>query len=114
MRQGLVSYDARDPIFFYNYPITIAKDICTAMNQLTLESIMVHGLGIFEKIFEVAYTLMDALTLAQISWVDSEELRYLFRCLSSSPNSQITYVKMLETKMDTVQSPMQSPNSDNS
>ena len=111
MRQGLVSYDANDPIFFYSYPITIAKDMCTAMNQLTLEAIMVHGLGIFEKIFEVAYTLMDALTLAQVSWTDSEELRYLFRCLSASPNSQITYVKMLETKMDAIGTPVQSPNS---
>ena len=113
MRQGLVTYDATDPIFFYNYPITIAKDICTAMNQLTIEAIMVHGLGIFEKIFEVAYTLMDALTLAQISWSDSEELRYLFRCLSASSNSQITYVKMLESKMDTIQTPV-SPNSNTS
>ena len=114
MRQGLVSYDATDPIFFYNYPITIAKDICTVMNHLTLEAIMVHGLGIFEKIFEVAYTLMDALTLAQISWTESEELRYLFRCLASSPNSQVTYVKMLENKMDNVTSPVQSPNSNTS
>jgi Fungal specific transcription factor domain len=114
MRQGLVSYDATDSIFFYDYPIRIAKDICIAMNKLTLEAIMVHGLGIFEKIFEVAYTLMDALTLAQVSWSDSEELRYLFGCLSASPNSQTTYVKMLETKMDTLQSPVQSPNSNTS
>lgn len=111
MRQGLVSYDATDPIFYYNYPITIAKDLCNAMGQLTQDAIMVHGLGIFEKIFEVTYTLMDALTLAQISWSDSEDLRCLFRSLSASPNSNITYVKMLETKMDTVQSPVQSPTS---
>lgn len=114
MRQGLVSYDATDPIFFYNYPITVAKDLCKAMVHLTADAIMVHGLGIFEKIFEVAYTLMDALTLAQISWTDSEELRYLFTSLSASPNSQLTYVKMLETKMDTIQSPVQSPNSNTS
>lgn len=114
MRQGLVSYDATDPIFFYDYPIKIARDMCTAMAYLTLDAIMVHGLGIFEKIFEVAYTLMDALTLAQISWTDSDELRYLFRSLSASPNSQITYVKMLETKMDTIQSPVQSPTSNTS
>jgi hypothetical protein len=107
----LVSYDATDPIFYYDYPIKIAKDMCAAMVQLTQEAIMVHGLGIFEKIFEVTYTLMDALTLAQIAWSDSQELRYLFRSLSASPNSNITYVKMLESKLDTVQSPVQSPTS---
>lgn len=43
---------------------------------------------------------MDALTIAKISWSDSEELRYLFSCLSASPNSHNTYVRMLETKMN--------------
>lgn len=42
---------------------------------------------------------MDALTIAKIPWSDSEELRYLFSCLSASPNSHNTYVRMLETKM---------------
>ena len=114
MRQGLVAIDATDPIFYYNYPIVIAKDMCIDMNQLTIEAIMVHGLGIFEKIFEVTYNLMDALTIAKMNWAESEELRSLFQCLSASPNSQITYVKMLETKMDTIQSPVQSPGSNGS
>lgn len=114
MRQGLVAIDATDPIFFYNYPIYIAKDMCTDMNQLSIDAIMVHGLGIFEKIFEVAYNLMDALTIAKVNWTESDELRCLFRCLSASPNSQITYVKMLETKMDNVTSPVQSPRSNGS
>ena len=100
MRQGLVSSDATDPIFFYDYPIVIAKDLCMVMNDLSFEAISVHGLGIFEKIFEVAYTLMDALTIAECQWSESEELRLLFRCLASSPNSENTYVRMLETKVD--------------
>lgn len=54
----------------------------------------------FEKIFEVAYTLMDALTIAKVEWSSSEELRYLFACLSASSNSHSTYVKFLEHKMD--------------
>lgn len=114
MRQGLVSSDATDPVFYYNYPIIIAKDLCRVMNELSYDVIAVHGLGIFEKIFEVAYTLMDALTIAEMQWSESEELRVLFRCLASSPNSENTYVRMLETKVDGVpgsQSPMGSPRS---
>ena len=112
MRQGLVASDATDPIFFYNYPIIVARDMCIMMNQLTPEAIMVHGLGIFEKIFEITYTLMDALTIAKTNWSDSQELRRLFEVLAASPNSQNTYVKMLETKFD-IQSPVETPNSSN-
>ncbi|RMZ91516.1 hypothetical protein DV736_g1230, partial [Chaetothyriales sp. CBS 134916] len=108
MRQGLVSSDATDPIFYYNYPIIVARDTCIVMSQLTPEAIMVHGLGIFEKIFEITYTLMDALTIAKISWSGSPELRKLFEVLAASPNSQNTYVKMLQTKFDT-QSPAATP-----
>jgi len=108
MRQGLVSSDATDQVFYYNYPIIIAKDMCRVLNQVQYEAIVVHGLGIFEKIFEIAYTLMDALTLANLQWSESEELRMLFGCLAASPNSENTYVKMLETKVDTVAS-RQSP-----
>lgn len=113
MRQGLVSSDATDPVFYYNYPIIIAKDMCRVLNQVQYEAIVVHGLGIFEKIFEIAYTLMDALTLANMQWNESEELRMLFGCLGASPNSENTYVKMLETKVDvaTQQSPVGSPDS---
>lgn len=113
MRQGLVSSDATDPIFYYNYPIAIAKDMCRVLSQVQYEAIVVHGLGIFEKIFEIAYTLMDALTLANMQWNESEELRMLFGCLGASPNSENTYVKMLETKVDVAaqQSPVPSPGS---
>lgn len=111
MRQGLISYSAADPIFSSSYPITIAKDLCTLItaHQLSYDAILVHGLGIFEKLFEIAYTLMDALTIANCSWSDSLELRYLFDVLAASPNSQSTYVKMLTTKIETERSQTNSP-----
>lgn len=109
MRQGLISYSAADPIFSSTYPIAIAKDLCVALNDVTYDAILVHGMGIFEKLFEIAYTLMDALTIANSNWSESQELRYLFNLLSASPNSQSTYVKMLRTKIETERSPGQSP-----
>jgi len=99
-RQGLISVSSPEPAFSYDYPILIAKDLCLVMQKLPLDAILVHGLGIFEKIFEIAYTLMDALTIAAVPWASSEELRYLFSCLSASANSHNTYVKMLESKLD--------------
>ncbi|OAP57636.1 hypothetical protein AYL99_08374 [Fonsecaea erecta] len=109
MRQGLISYSASDPIFSSTYPIAIAKDLCAAIGDLTPNAVLVHGLGIFEKLFEIAYTLMDALTIANANWADSEELRCLFDLLSASPNSQGIYVKMLRTKIEAERSPAASP-----
>lgn len=109
MRQGLISYSASDPIFSSSYPIIIAKDLCMSISDLSYEAILVHGLGIFEKLFEVAYTLMDALTIANVSWSESRELKYLFDLLAASPNSQSTYVKMLATKIETERSRPGSP-----
>lgn len=109
MRQGLISYSAADPIFSSAYPITIAKDLCISIHDLSYDAILVHGLGIFEKLFEIAYTLMDALTIANLNWSESQELRHLFEVLGASPNSQSTYVKMLQTKIQTERSPAASP-----
>jgi Fungal specific transcription factor domain len=100
MRQGIISSESANPAFTYTYPILIAKALCEQMSSMSVNAVAVHGLGIFEKVFEVAYTLMDALTISKIPWSDSEELRYLFSCLSASPNSHSTYVRMLETKLD--------------
>ena len=46
MRQGLVSSTANDPVFFYNYPIEIAKTLCEVMSKLPMDAIIVHGAGI--------------------------------------------------------------------
>lgn len=45
-RQGLVSSSANDIVFSYEYPIIIAKALCEVMRDLSLDSILVHGLGI--------------------------------------------------------------------
>lgn len=108
MRQGLISSTSTDEVFYYNYPIVIARDLCIVMRGMEYDAISVHGLGIFEKVFEVAYTLMDALTLAKIDWATSDDLRYLFDCLAASPNSHSTYVKVLENKIN-LESAAQSP-----
>ncbi len=100
MRQGIISSKSENQAFTYSYPISIAKSLCEQMSNMSVNAVAVHGLGIFEKVFEVAYTLMDVLTISEIPWSESEELRYLFSCLSASPNSHSTYVRMLETKLD--------------
>lgn len=58
----------------------------------------------FEKQFEIAYSLLDALTLSNATTQPAtaahyETLRYLLLSLSASPNSRQIYVRTLEKKM---------------
>jgi len=100
MRQGFVSSVSRERSLSYEYPIDIAKDLCVELSRLPVHAVIVHGLGIFEKVFEVAFALMDTLQLCRVRPSDSDELKFLFECLSASPNSHDTYVKILVTKLD--------------
>jgi hypothetical protein len=46
MRQGLVSSASQDPVFYYDYPISIAKTLCEMMSKLPMTAVIVHGSGI--------------------------------------------------------------------
>lgn len=46
MRQGLVSSTSQDPVFYYDYPISIAKTLCEMMSKLPTNAVIVHGSGI--------------------------------------------------------------------
>ncbi|KAF2724479.1 hypothetical protein K431DRAFT_145150 [Polychaeton citri CBS 116435] len=101
LRQGLISTTATDPAFTYVYPIEIAMKLCDIVKTLPPVAVQVHGLGVFEKVFEIAYSLMDTLTLSGTSQAEHQEcLRYLLLSLSASPKSRQIYVKTLEKKMD--------------
>lgn len=79
-------------------------ELCQVVKSLPPVAIQAHGLGIFEKQFEVAYSLMDALTLSGTSLPEHHEcLRYLLLSLSASPNSRQLYVRTLESKINSHQ-----------
>ena len=100
LRLGYISTVADDRAFTYDYPVDIAMAMCEVVKSLPPVAIQVHGLGIFEKQFDVAYSLMDALALSGTTQPEHHEcLRYLLLSLSASPNSRQIYVRTLEKKM---------------
>lgn len=100
LRLGYISTAADDRSFTYDYPVDIALAMCEVVKSLPPVAIQVHGLGIFEKQFDVAYSLMDALALSGTTQPEHHEcLRYLLLSLSASPNSRQIYVRTLEKKM---------------
>lgn len=104
LRLGYISTAAADPAFTYNYPVEIAMALCNVVKSIPPIAIQVHGLGIFEKQFEIAYSLMDTLALSGPTQAEHHEcLRYLLLSLSASPSSRQIYVRTLEKKMDSQQ-----------
>ncbi|TIA00629.1 hypothetical protein D6C82_04424, partial [Aureobasidium pullulans] len=102
LRLGLISSTAADSAFSYGYPVEVASSLCEILKTLAPISIQVHGLGIFEKQFEIAYSLLDALKFSNISHPGDhhEVLRSLLLSLSVSPTSREVYVHILQRKMD--------------
>ena len=99
LRQGFISTTADDPAFTYTYPIDVAMKLREVMISLPPIAIQVHGLGVFEKVFEVVYSLMDALALMGTQPEHHECMRFLLLSLSASPNSRQVYIRTLEKKM---------------
>lgn len=101
LRGGLISTAATHSAFSYEFPLEIASSLCKIIRSLPPIAIQVHGLGIFEKQFEIAYSLLDTLNLSDTAQPPEhhENLRFLLLSLSASPSSRQLYVKTLERKM---------------
>jgi hypothetical protein len=57
MRHGLVSSASQDPVFYYDYPILIAKTLCEMMSKLPINAVVVHGSGIVSTVSDAARLL---------------------------------------------------------
>ena len=99
-RLGLLSILSTDPAFSYDYPIQLGKDLCKVLESLPEEALLFHHFSIYCKIFEIAFSLMDILTLAGINAgvMGTHELRVLFRILVNSPVTDMGYDKILMLK----------------
>ncbi|KAF7593184.1 hypothetical protein BBP40_011814 [Aspergillus hancockii] len=58
---GFLSSTSTHPSLDFQYPLQIARDLSLATWKLSRESMETHGIGLIEKIFEVACTLTDVM-----------------------------------------------------
>jgi len=108
MRQGLLSSTASDESMTFRYPLKIAHSLLSVISSLPSTSIEVHGMGIFEKIFEVGNTMLDVLQACGQNLgqdfglngvgVTQDPFDLFIRTLSQTPNSQRQYANLLLAK----------------
>ncbi|TVY54862.1 putative sucrose utilization protein SUC1 [Lachnellula cervina] len=63
IQNGYLSSGHEDPSMTFQYPVEIARDLLSMTSQFSQQSMEVHGMGLIEKLFDVACSLTDVLSL---------------------------------------------------
>ncbi|KAG9239272.1 fungal-specific transcription factor domain-containing protein [Amylocarpus encephaloides] len=63
IQNGCLSSSHDDPSMTFNYPVEIARDLISLTKQFSQQSMEVHGIGLIQKLFDVACSLTDVLAL---------------------------------------------------
>ncbi|KAH8595524.1 fungal-specific transcription factor domain-containing protein [Bisporella sp. PMI_857] len=63
IQNGYLSSSHDDPSMTFHYPVEIARDLVAMTSQFSQSSMEVHGIGLIEKLFDVACSLTDVLSL---------------------------------------------------
>lgn len=101
MRQGLLSSTATEESMTFKYPLKIAHSLLGVVSGLPIKSIEVHGMSLFEKIFEIGNTMLDVLQASgtnipqEIYSVTQDPFGMFIQTLSQTPTSQKQFVTML-------------------
>ncbi|KAK0103195.1 hypothetical protein ONS95_014991 [Cadophora gregata] len=104
MRQGLLSSTASEESMTFRYPLKIAHSLLDVISSLPTYSIEVHGMGIFEKIFEIGNTMLDVMQAcgtnipSESYGVAQDPFEVFVKTLSQTPNSQRQYANLLLAK----------------
>ncbi|MCJ1272426.1 hypothetical protein MMC21_000212 [Puttea exsequens] len=59
---GFLSSTSPDSSMTFRFPIEVAKDLVAVTAQFSKQSMEVHGIGLIEKVFDVACTLIDVMS----------------------------------------------------
>lgn len=104
MRQGLLSSTSAEESMTFHYPFIIANSLLSAIAPLPATAVDVHGMGIFEKIFEIANTMLDVIqtcgpSMERVQYgICQDPLSVFVRTLSSTSRSQKQYASFLLEK----------------
>ncbi len=63
IQNGCLSSSHDDPSMTFSYPVEISRDLITMTSGFSKQSMEVHGIGLVEKLFDVACSLTDVLSL---------------------------------------------------
>jgi hypothetical protein len=105
LRLGYLVEDSYQHSITFRYPINIAKELMICTQDLPKSSFTIHGVGMIEKLFDIASALVDVLARVPVmptspsqNLVDLpvNDLSYLRTLIQNSPGGYTTYDDLLE------------------
>ncbi|OCL15431.1 hypothetical protein AOQ84DRAFT_278960, partial [Glonium stellatum] len=104
---GFVSSMATDNAMTFKYPIEISRDLLSMTRQFSQQAMEVHGVGLIEKLFDIACCLTDVIACIPFSptTFPLEPQDYLSRLithLSTLRSGQTRYLPLLLSKITDV------------
>ncbi|KAL8813653.1 MAG: hypothetical protein Q9223_006980 [Gallowayella weberi] len=101
---GFLSSTSPDTSMTFGYPIEIAKDLVAVTSQLSRRSMEVLGVGLIEKIFDVACTLIDVMSCVPIESQNfgigpQDYLNHLVHLISTLRDGKSRYLPLVVTKI---------------
>jgi hypothetical protein len=105
LRLGYLVEESYQHSITFRYPIDIAKELMISTRDLPVSSFTVHGVGMIEKLFDIASALVDVWARVPViptspsgNLVDLpiNDLSYLRTLIQNSPGGNTTYDDLLE------------------
>lgn len=102
---GFLSSAAADNAMSFKYPIEISRDLVHSASQFTQPSMEVHGVGLIEKLFDVACTLTDVMSVIPqdqytFEFGPRDYLNRLMTLISTLRGGQQRYMPLLMQKIN--------------
>ncbi|KAL8717523.1 MAG: hypothetical protein Q9225_005241 [Loekoesia sp. 1 TL-2023] len=101
---GFLSSTSPDSSMTFTYPIEIAKDLVAVTSQFSQRSMEVHGVGLIEKLFDVACTLIDVMSCVPLESPtfggDPQDfLNHLVHLISMLRDGESRYLQLVNAKI---------------
>ena len=106
LRLGYLVEESYQHSITFRYPIDIAKELMLSTRDLPASSFIVHGVGMIEKLFDIASALVDVLARVPVTptspggniveTLPVNDLSYLRALIQNSPGGDTTYDDLLE------------------
>jgi hypothetical protein len=91
---GMLAEESFQRSLTFIYPIDVAKDLTLSTRDLSIGSFHVHGVGLAEKLFDIASALIDV--LARIPRTDTSPESY---ATGTQPEDDLAYIRALINKL---------------
>ncbi|KAI4602848.1 hypothetical protein KJ359_008068 [Pestalotiopsis sp. 9143b] len=99
LRLGLLSEAAlAKSSHTYHYPLEVAKDLALSTRDLELGAMTVHGVGLTEKLFDIACVVVNVLARVPVGFERGpaeEDVKYIKGLITELPGGRTVYDKLM-------------------